>query len=228
MLMNSAYFIFQKSVKTPTYRNYYLHITNIIFHRCSITLIANAHHMDLLKKIGMGLLILITMLLIIGLFLPSEVNVQRSRLMNAEPEAIFQQVNNLKNWPGWMPWSRKDPDMRIEWGKKTEGEGASYTWFSKKPEVGDGSLVIRSSVPYESVETEMDFRENGKARGTFRLEQVPQGTFVTWSMHSEMGSNPMFRLIGPFMDRMIGPDFEEGLHALDSLTDKAQRITDLD
>ena len=48
------------------------------------------------------------------------------------------------------------------------------------------------------------------------------GTQVTWSMHGNMGSNPLFRWLALFGDRMVGPDFEAGLANLKALAEKPQ------
>mgnify|MGYP006197501997 CR=1 FL=1 len=37
------------------------------------------------------------------------------------------------------------------------------------------------------------------------------GTKVTWTMNGNMGSNPLFRWMALFGDKMVGPDFEAGL-----------------
>ena len=46
------------------------------------------------------------------------------------------------------------------------------------------------------------------------------GTRVTWSMNGNMGSNPMFRWIALFADRMVGADFEGGLANLKQLAEQ--------
>jgi hypothetical protein len=179
--------------------------------------------MKIFKTIGIVLLSVIVLLLVISFFLPSQVHVERSRVIAAKPDAVFVQVNNLKNWFNWMPWNKKDPNMQVTWSDVTEGPGAKYSWASSHSEVGNGSVTISKSDPNKLVSTELDFMENGKASGDFIFEETAEGTKVTWTMDSDMGMNPVFKFLGLFMDGMVGPDFEQGLATLEE-TAKANPI----
>ena len=172
--------------------------------------------MKILKTIGIVLLSAVVLLLVISFFLPSHMHVERTRVIKAKPDAVFAQVNDLKNWMNWMPWNKKDPNMQIEWGSQTAGVGASYTWKSEHNEVGNGKMNISKSEPNALVETQMYFMESDEpATGTFKLEPTEGGTKVTWSMDSDAGMNPMWKFMGLMMDGMVGPDFEKGLEDLD-------------
>jgi hypothetical protein len=173
--------------------------------------------MKALKIVGVLLLSTLLLLLLISFFLPSEVNVERSRVMHAKPDAVYAQVNNLRNWMNWMPWNKKDPNMQIEWGDPTSGVGAGYAWKSEHKEVGNGHLRISQSEQNAMVETEMFFMESERpAYGTFKFEPTAEGTKVVWSMRSDMGKNPVAKLMGLMMDSWVGGDFEKGLEQLDA------------
>src|SRR5690242_9148482 len=109
--------------------------------------------MKILKKILIVLVILIAVLAVIGMFMSPKVSVQRSMDMKAAPEAVYNQVADLKMWDNWMPWNKMDPAMVKTYGEKTMGEGATYSWESKNKNVGKGSITITKAVPNELVET---------------------------------------------------------------------------
>src|SRR5687768_11020731 len=115
--------------------------------------------MKILKRLGLFLLAVIALLLVVSFFLPSNVHVERSRVVKAKPDAVFVQVNELKNWNNWMPWNKLDPNMQITWGEKTEGTGGSYAWSSEHESVGKGSVTITKSEPNNLVSTELNFME---------------------------------------------------------------------
>src|SRR6266478_2042707 len=84
---------------------------------------------------------LVVLVLVVGLFLPSNVHVERTKVLKSPPEAVFNQINDLKNWDNWMPWNKMDKNIQVTWnGDKTSGEGASYSWKSKV--VGNGKVII--------------------------------------------------------------------------------------
>jgi effector-binding domain-containing protein len=176
--------------------------------------------MKLLKRIGIGLLAIILLLVIISFFLPREVRVERSVEMNAKPEAPFTLVNNLRMWNEWSPWYRIDSNAVWEFGEVTEGQGAWYSWASEHPEVGKGKLTITESKQDELVQTEVEFAGQGKGTGIFTFAPAGEGVKVTWVMESDMGMNPVGKWMGLFMDKMLGAQFESGLAAMKEAAEK--------
>ena len=170
--------------------------------------------MKTLLKAGIAILVILILLIIVSLFLPANVHVERTAVIEAEPSVIFVQVNDLHNWNNWMPWNKMDPKMKIDYFGPSEGKGSGYSWHSDLKEVGDGKLWITQSLSNQYIETEMEFAQNGPATGSFKFEKVDGGTKVTWGMDSDMGMNPVGKYIGLFMDQMVGEQFDKGLNDL--------------
>lgn len=178
--------------------------------------------MKILKRIGLGLLAVIVLLLLISFFLPSKVHVERSLTMKAPPEVVFQQVNTLKNMEKWSPWHKLDPNMQLTYSGPAEGVGAKYAWKSDKRDVGSGSYTITESKPDSVIRTEMNFGDMGISHGSYHFAKTADGgTNVTWGMESDMGHNPIAKYFGLFMDKMVGPDFDKGLQSMNEEAMKA-------
>ena len=58
------------------------------------------------------------------------------------------------------------------------------------------------------------------SNGALTLEPEGTGTKVTWSMLGTSEGNFMMKLFAPFMDNMVGPDFEDGLKNLKAVAEK--------
>ena len=175
--------------------------------------------MKFLKRLLTIIVVLVAVLLLVSFFLPSKVHVERSLQMNGvKPASVFAQLNDMKKYDNWMPWNQKDPDMKKTWGDKTAGAGASYSWESKVKDVGHGKMTITESVPGKLVKTDLDFMENGTAKGGWELSEKDGGTNVKWFMDSEASggffTKAMSKYFFLFMDKMVGPDFEKGLASL--------------
>lgn len=171
--------------------------------------------MKALKIIGIVLLVFVILFFGIAFFLPSEVHVERSKVIPAKAEVVFTQINDLQKWEDWSPWHKMDPDMQITYGDSKAGVGAWYSWTSET--LGDGKLTITESRPYEYIETDLDFMEEGTAIGYYRFEPQNGGTKVVWGMDSDMGSGAVGKYMGLMMDGMVGSSFEEGLANLEEL-----------
>ncbi len=174
----------------------------------------------MLKKIGIGLLIVIALIIVISLFLPEKVTVERSVVINAPIEVVYKQVNNFKNWPNWSPWHKKDPKMSIEYSGPESGKGAKYCWDGDPDLVGKGCLSIVEATPNESIKTLLEFEGMTPGNGSWKFEKVSDGVSVSWSMKSDLGQPFVIgKYFGLMMDGMIGPDFESGLSAMKEFTE---------
>jgi effector-binding domain-containing protein len=177
--------------------------------------------MKILKRILIVLLILIGLLLVISLFLPSKVHVERSIVIKAPANVVFAQVNSLKNWNNWSPWMKKDPKMVSTYEGPESGVGSKSNWTSEVHDVGKGNMSITESHPDSMIKVHMEFTGRGGADASFLFAKDSGGTKVTWSFDNDMGWNLPGRYAGLMMDKWLGPDFENGLKELKTVSEKA-------
>lgn len=172
----------------------------------------------LIAVVGLVLLVLIGATLI----LPRQVAVERKLVFDTTADRIYPHLVNLEQWQKWSPWAGKDPNMRITYGDKIEGVGASYSWISETQ--GSGSMTIVKAGP-NLVETTLDFGDQGTAKAYFDLIGTGDGkTEVTWHMDADMGANPIGKIFGLMMDSMVGPDFEDGLERLKNVSESEHPV----
>jgi effector-binding domain-containing protein len=177
--------------------------------------------MKTLRRILFALLIIIILIIGIGFLLPRHVHVERSLMIKAPAELIFEQVNSFRNWNNWSPWHQMDTNMQAVYSGPEEGSGAKLAYHSDNKSVGEGRLTITTSIPYDSIVLDMDFMENGRATSKFTFTKADSGTLVKWMMESDLKNNPISRWFGLFMDNMVGKDFEEGLAKLNEFSTAA-------
>jgi uncharacterized protein YndB with AHSA1/START domain len=155
----------------------------------------------------------------VGLFLPSHFEVQRSVDIDASPEKVYDLVVDTRQWKNWTVWNRRDPNMRIVYSGPPFGMGARWAWDSKTE--GRGAMEFTRVEPNRRVEYRLQFPEyNMTSTGALVLEPQGKGTRVTWSNIGDTGSNPLKHYLSATMDRMVGPDFEQGLANLKALAEK--------
>ncbi|MBB6610048.1 SRPBCC family protein [Pontibacter sp. Tf4] len=176
--------------------------------------------MKLLKKIGLTLLGLVILLAVGSLFISSKLRVERSIEVAAPAGTAFEQVNTLRNWERWSPWHGIDPHMLLTYSGPDGGAGASYNWFSKHPDVGDGEFKIVKTEPYKLIDAEMKFGPSNTATTTYTFDETAGGTRITWAMESELGMNPVNKYFGLlFLDKYVGADFERGLNNIKQIVE---------
>lgn len=165
----------------------------------------------MLKKILIGLAVVIVAFVLIGFLLPGKMEVKRSTSINASVENVFVEFNDLKNWQEWQYWNtlEKPGDMNLTYGEKTSGTGAWYSWDGKN--TGKGKITITESIPNKSVASDIEFTGNGTAHGLYTVEPEGEGTKATMDFSFDNGMNPIGRWFSLFMKGEIEKAFDYGL-----------------
>ncbi|QJR79492.1 SRPBCC family protein [Alteromonas pelagimontana] len=176
--------------------------------------------MRMLKKLIYGLLGLFVIFLVIGLMLPTQYEVQRSIIIDAEPEAIYPNVVNLRAWPQWGVWFIRDPNMQITYSGPDRAIGMQSTWLSEVQ--GNGEVEIVQLEHNKRVVYQLRFvKKNIGSTGQVTLELKPEGTRVTWTDSGKVSDNPMDRYAALMMDDILGPDIEMGLENLKTVVENS-------
>lgn len=165
----------------------------------------------MIKKILLGLVALIAIVLIAAAMQPASFRVERSTTIAATPQALFEQVNDHRKFEAWNPWAKMDPTAKNTYSGPPSGVGSACSWAGEK--VGEGTATITESKPGELVRQRMDWKKPMEGTSTVDFTFKPEGdkTVVTWAMYGK--NNFMGKLFSLFMDceSMCGPEFEKGL-----------------
>lgn len=152
-------------------------------------------------------------------WVPSTYDVRRSTVIKAPPDKVYDLIADPRHWKSWSAWQQKDPAMEVTYSGPLFGQGAKWSWKSSSQ--GTGRMEFVHVVPDERVEFSLTLMDlNLKSRGAFVLEPSKEGTKVTWSNAGDVGTNPLKHYLAMAMDRMAGPDFEQGLANLKALAEK--------
>lgn len=167
--------------------------------------------------------VVLAALLVYAATRPKNFRVQRSVTMHASPERIFPLINDFQSWPLWSPYEKLNPAMKRTYTGPRSGPGAASSWDGNS-KAGAGKMEIVSLVPASKLVVKLDFSRPFEGHNTaeFTLDRAGDNTTVTWAMFGPQ--NFMLKLISIFMnmDRLMGKEFEEGLHNLKTLTESAQ------
>ncbi|MET2983903.1 SRPBCC family protein [Aureibaculum conchae] len=175
--------------------------------------------MKALKYILLLLLLIIVAGSIYVATLENTYNVQRTKVIHAPEDVVFNMVNDYKTWPSWSPWLGQDPETKLTYGEKASGVGASYAWQSENVDVGEGSMETLSTEK-DSISQKITFIKPWESTSNvyWNFKKVDKGTAVTWGMKGDLDfMSKAFMAFNGGMDKQIGPDYERGLEKLDSV-----------
>jgi hypothetical protein len=169
----------------------------------------------MLKKLLLGVAVLVVALCGVIALRPSTYTVQRTATLKASPDIAFALVNDFHHWGEWSPWDKLDPNQKRTFEGAPTGTGAIYGW-SGNDQVGEGRMTIEESKANELVRIKLEFLRPWASTNstTFTFSPAAEGVSVTWKMegHNDfMGK--AFSLVMD-MDAMLGKDFDNGLASM--------------
>ena len=174
----------------------------------------------ILLRIGIGVVAATVLAAVVGLFLPSTFEVEKTVVIKATPTRIHEFTSDLARWAEWTPWLNEDPSLVVNLGEQTSGEGASQTWSGDS---SDGELSLTRCDPAWGIAYKMAFNKKSyTSKGSITYRPVAGGTEVVWNMIGDNGDNIMARYFAGLMPSLIGPQFEEGLARLKLVSERAE------
>ncbi|MET0857086.1 MAG: SRPBCC family protein [Telluria sp.] len=175
----------------------------------------------MIKKIALGVLAIIVLILGLAAMQPDSFSVRRSIAVKAPPEKIAPLLTDFHQWASWSPWEKLDPNMKRTFSGAASGKGAVYEWEGNS-DVGKGRMeILDASTPANTV-VNLAFLEPVESHSTTEFTLTPQGdtTTVTWNMHGPMPFVSKLMTVFMNMDDMIGKDFDKGLGQLKTAAEK--------
>lgn len=148
------------------------------------------------------------------MLLPRHVHVERQATMDSKADDILTLAASNTGYQEFNPYHAADPDLQITHFGPATGVGSGFHFDGKD---GKGSQTVANISP-DSVSYAIDMGAMGQPKQTITVTPVGNGNLVTWSMDADMGMNPIARVIGRFMDGMMGKTLEAGLKNLESAT----------
>ena len=171
------------------------------------------------KIIGIILLLLIVFVLVAGLFIKKDYHLERSIVINAPKEKIWENVHTLANINKWNPWLKKDPNTKGSYEGQDGTVGAVYRWESK--EVGTGSQTLTKLDAPSRTESHLHFIKpfEGEAEVFMDLKEEGNGTKVNWGFDTHYSYPKNVMLLFVNMDKVMGESYDDGLNQLKALSE---------
>jgi carbon monoxide dehydrogenase subunit G len=173
----------------------------------------------MIRAVLTGLLVLIAAVLGYAATRPDAFRIERSVHVQAPPDRVFGLIADFEQFNRWNPWLKKDPQTRGKYSAARSGVGASYAWDSVK--IGSGRMTVVESAPPGRWVSRLEFFKPFTATNTAEFSIVPEGdgSRVNWAMYGPSDFSSKLIQVFMSMDKMVGPDFEDGLAGLKALAE---------
>jgi hypothetical protein len=150
------------------------------------------------------------------LFLPKRPRIARRILIKADRAHIFPLVNDLRNWPRWTAWSKRQ-EIEYHYDGPPAGPGATQHWRARGH---SGVLHMTQSHEEERIAYTLTMGDRWLLEGAISLEEIaPHQTRVLWIARWQGAALPWARYRDLLMMMWIGHDFSAGLESLRNLAE---------
>lgn len=174
----------------------------------------------MLKKILLVVVALIAVLVVLAFMQPAEYRIERSAVMAAPQQTVYDQIADFHKWGAWSPWKKLDPNAKNTIGGAASGKGATFAWDGND-DIGAGMMTITDAKAPETVVIDLAFLRPFESRADtgFTLRPEGAGTHVTWWMTGK--NNFIGRVFCVFMDmdKMVGDSYAEGLASIKGIVE---------
>lgn len=168
------------------------------------------------------ILVILTALLIAGLFVPKGMKATREIVINKPNAEVFNYIKQLKNQDNYSKWGSMDPNMKKEYKGTDATPGFVSAWEGNK-KVGQGEQEIISIEEGKKLNTELRFIKPFKsvAQSSMTTEAISENsTKVSWGFEGSMNYPMNVMKLFMNMEKSIGDDFSTGLNNLKALMEK--------
>lgn len=179
--------------------------------------------MKIIKKVLIAIVALIVLLLVAALILPSDYHVERSIVVQAPKDSVFNYLKLLKSQDEFSVWNQLDPNMKKTFKGVDGTVGAVAGWQSDNKDVGSGEQEIIKIDEGKRVDFELRFFEPWESKGYayFTTEAIDSAsTKVTWAVFGKMPYPWNLMLVVSDMDEMLGKDLSQGLENLKTILEE--------
>ena len=158
--------------------------------------------------------VLLTVVLLIGFFLPTEWSVTAELRVEAAPEDLIPFLDSPEGWAEWTAW----PDSGLVRSGPERGPGSAISWDDQ--ELGAGSFTIADvtarTIQYAVV---VDGAANTlmTTNGSIELEPLGSATLVHWTESGDLGRNPLMGFWGLTMEKAQTRELQKSLEQLAEL-----------
>src|SRR5690242_283578 len=104
-----------------------------------------APYMTRILELIVSLVIVFVLAVLVGVILPAHGHIERSVEVSSPLRQVFDSVDSFRRFAEWGAPHKIDPQVKTTLEGPETGPGAVVKWSSAVPQVGDGSLTIKSA-----------------------------------------------------------------------------------
>lgn len=171
----------------------------------------------MMKKILLGLGILLAIPLVTALFVKQDYKVETQVVIQQPAQVVFDYIRFLGNQDNFSVWAALDPNMQKSYRGVDGTVGFVSAWQSDNPDVGSGEQEIKAIQEGQRIDFELRFYQpfESVSPAYMTTEAIaPEQTRVSWGFAGHMPYPMNLMLLVMDVETIIAADLQQGLDNL--------------
>ncbi|MBK0368944.1 SRPBCC family protein [Flavobacterium agrisoli] len=172
--------------------------------------------MKILKYI---FLLLLLSLITVTVFLATQkgdFTIERSRIIKAPKTALFNYINDYRNWEDFSSWMIDNSANTVNYGEISSGKNAYVSWVNNE---NQGDIKTISTKNTDEIQQKLNY-DGTLIDSQITFKDTIGGTKVTWETKGEMSFyHKVYTSLNGGADKIIGTVYEKTLLNLDKILD---------
>lgn len=170
--------------------------------------------MKILKYIFLLLLLTAVTVTVFLATQKGDFTIERSRVIKAPKTALFNYINDYKNWEDFGSWFVDNPETTIQLGETTSGKNGSLSWTNNDNQGDMKTLGITNT---DEIRQKLNY-DGSLIDSQISFKDTVGGTKVTWKTKGEMSFYlKVYTALNGGADKIIGTIYEKTLLNLDKI-----------
>ncbi|MGE4618289.1 MAG: SRPBCC family protein [Planctomycetota bacterium] len=153
----------------------------------------------------------LSVFLVMVFALPDKYSVSRTTFIASDGKVIQENLAGMKFWGQWTPWNQQEDLFGKFYSGSLSKVGSKVSWDSDKS--GNGAIEIISAEPGRGIVYDLTLEGFSQSMGVIQITQLAGGCEVMWQLRGSV-TDPLGVFFVPFMDYLVGPEFEKSLAGL--------------
>lgn len=140
--------------------------------------------------------------------------IERSRIIKAPKTALFNYINEYKNWQDFGSWLVNNPETTVTFGETTSGKNGSFSWSNND---NQGDIKTLGVTKTDEIRQKLNY-DGSLIDSQISFKDTIGGTKVTWKTKGKMSFYlKVYTTLNGGADKIIGTIYEKTLLNLDKI-----------
>ncbi len=160
----------------------------------------------------------IALIIIASFFLPNSIDSELTQTIKVKKKHLYKYLSDIENLHDWSMWGSYN-DSTLTFSTEISSQNNLHVYRWKAEILGEGSITITSIKPDTLEFLTSVYDDEFEMYGFIALKQLGDETVIYRRQTIDLGSNPVYKVVGFLMQEYITTDLENELQRIKEIAE---------